>query len=48
MAEICRTYNTPSRDQNAYILDRKPEVKKPPGRSKPRWNDNIKLFLKEI
>jgi hypothetical protein len=37
--------------RNAYtrrILVGKPEEKRPPGRSRCRWEDNIKMDLKEI
>jgi hypothetical protein len=35
--------------RNAYIiLVRKPEGKKPLGRCRNRWDDNIKLYLREI
>jgi hypothetical protein len=34
---------------NAYrILVGKPEVKRPLGRPRPRWVDNIKMNLREI
>jgi hypothetical protein len=34
---------------NAYrILGRKPEMKRPPGSLMHRWEDNIKMHLKEI
>jgi hypothetical protein len=35
--------------RNAYrILERKPEGKRPLGRSRGRWEDNIKMDLREI
>jgi hypothetical protein len=35
--------------RNAYkILVRKPEEKRPLGRCKPRWEDNIKIDFREI
>ena len=33
---------------NVNILTRKPTVKKPPGRPRHGWKDNVKLRLKEI
>jgi hypothetical protein len=35
--------------RNAYnILVRKPEGKRPPGRPRRRWEDNIRIDLSEI
>jgi hypothetical protein len=35
--------------RNAYgILVGKPEGKRPLGRPRPRWMDNIKMYLREI
>jgi hypothetical protein len=35
--------------RNAYnILVGKPETKRPPGRIRRRWEDNIQIYLKEI
>jgi hypothetical protein len=35
--------------KNAYkILVREPEGKTPPGRSRCRWEDNIRMYLREI
>jgi hypothetical protein len=30
------------------VLVGKPEVKRPTGRSWPRWEDNIKMYLQEV
>jgi hypothetical protein len=43
----CSTHGRETR--NAYkILARKPEGKKPLGRNRNRWEDNIRIFLREI
>jgi hypothetical protein len=34
--------------RNAYIMVRKPERKRPHGRPRRRWMDNIKMDLREI
>jgi hypothetical protein len=44
-----RAYNTHGEKRNAYrILVGKPEGKRPLGRSRRRWEDNIKLGLRHI
>jgi hypothetical protein len=36
-------------NRNAYrVLVETLEAKKPPGRSRQRWEDNIKMYIKEI
>jgi hypothetical protein len=34
--------------RNTYIFIPKPEGKRPPGRPRCRWEDNIKMDLREI
>jgi hypothetical protein len=44
-----RAYSTHGKKRNAYqILVGKPEGKTSPGRSRHRWEDNIKIDLTEI
>jgi hypothetical protein len=31
-----------------WVLVRKPEGKRPLGRARPRWEDNIKMDLQEV
>jgi hypothetical protein len=46
---MSRGCNTNGDKTNAYrILVRKPERKRPLGRSRRRWVDNIKIDLREI
>jgi hypothetical protein len=41
--------STDARDENAYnILVGKPEEKRPLGRCRHRWEDNIRMDLREI
>jgi hypothetical protein len=43
-----RACSTNGENRNAYrILVRKPEGKRPPGRPRLRWVDNIKIDLRE-
>jgi hypothetical protein len=43
-----RAYSTNGEKRNAYrILVRKPEEKRPLGRPRCRWVDNIKMDLRE-
>jgi hypothetical protein len=47
--EIGRAYSTHGDKSNAYrILVEKPEVKRPLGKPRRRWENNIKLDLREI
>jgi hypothetical protein len=47
--EMGRACSTNGEKRNAYrILLGKPEVKRPPGRHRHRWEDNIKMDLREI
>jgi hypothetical protein len=44
-----RAYSTNGRDEECVqILVGKPEGKRPLGRPRPRWVDNIKMDLREI
>jgi hypothetical protein len=46
MGRACSTYGE---KRNAYrILMRKPEGKRPLGRPRRRWKDNIRMDLREI
>jgi hypothetical protein len=46
MGRVCRPYEV---KRNAYrILVGKPEEKRPLGRCRRRWEDNIKMYLSEI
>jgi hypothetical protein len=47
--EIDRACNTNGKKRNAYrILEGKPKGKRPLGRPRRRWKDNIKIYLGEI
>jgi hypothetical protein len=47
--EMCRACSTNGETRNAYrILVGKPEGKRPLGRPRRRWVDNIKMDLREI
>jgi hypothetical protein len=49
MDGIGKACSTNEEKRNAYrILVRKPEGKRPLGRSRRRWVDNIKMDLREI
>jgi hypothetical protein len=43
MGRTCST-NGEKRNASYRILVRKPEGKRPPGRSRHRWMDNIKIY----
>ena len=44
-----RTFSTMEQSRNAYrVLVEKPEGKKLLGRPKHRWEDNIKMDLREV
>jgi hypothetical protein len=45
MGEACSTYG---RRGVCRVLVGKPEVKKPLGRPRSRWEDNIKMYLHEV
>jgi hypothetical protein len=47
--EVCRACSTNGEKRNAYrMLVGKPEGKRPLGRPRHRWVDNIKMDLREI
>jgi hypothetical protein len=47
--EMCRVYSTNGENRYAYrILVGKPEKKRPLGRPRRKWVDNIKLDLRDI
>jgi hypothetical protein len=47
--EVGRAYSTNGERRNAYrILVGKPEGRRPSGRPRHRWVDNIKMDLREI
>jgi hypothetical protein len=47
--DMGRECSTNGEMKNAYrILDEKPEVNRPLGRPRYKWEDNIKMYLKEI
>jgi hypothetical protein len=47
--EMSRTYSTYGERRGAYrVLVEKPEGRRPLGRPKRRWKDNIKVDLREV
>ena len=47
MGRVCSTYGDERRGIYRVLLER-PEGKKPIGRPRHRWEDNIKIDLKEV
>jgi hypothetical protein len=48
VVEMCRAYSTNRGDNPYKILVGRPEGKKPLGRPRRRWVNDIKMDLKEI
>jgi hypothetical protein len=48
MGGACRTYGGEERRGVYRFLVRKPEGKRPLGRPRSRWEDNIRMDLKEV